>query len=175
VYLAAGVWPFEGIFVWALDAETGRPVWLNDGCGSLYLEHPHAAMAFGGPSPQGYLLIRGGELVVPHPLQVQRFRQFLRGIRPAARVATPHWPVGSRDRRNSRDPSPGQQEDHPGQADHGLKETRTRAEREHHHDSLNSRDANHSRGRVSPRRESVFRQAQRPQSTNNRDPRRVAP
>jgi len=65
VYLAAGVWPFEGIFVWALDAETGRPVWMNDRCGSLYLEHPHSAMAFGGPSPQGYLLIRDGELVVP--------------------------------------------------------------------------------------------------------------
>lgn len=65
VYLAAGVWPFEGIFVWALDAETGTPVWMNDRCGSLYLEHPHAAMAFGGPSPQGYLLIRGEELVVP--------------------------------------------------------------------------------------------------------------
>jgi len=65
VYLAAGVWPFEGIFVWALDAQTGRPVWVNDRCGSLYLEHPHGAMAFGGPSPQGSLLIRGGELVVP--------------------------------------------------------------------------------------------------------------
>ncbi len=65
VYLAAGVWPFEGIFVWALDAETGCPVWVNDRCGSLYLEHPHSAMAFGGPSPQGYLLIRGDELVVP--------------------------------------------------------------------------------------------------------------
>ena len=59
------MWPFEGIFVWALDAETGSPVWMNDRCGSLYLEHPHAAMAFGGPSPQGYLLIRDGELVVP--------------------------------------------------------------------------------------------------------------
>ena len=65
VYLAAGVWPFEGIFVGALDAETGTPLWMNDRCGSLYLEHPHAAMAFGGPSPQGYLLIRGQELVVP--------------------------------------------------------------------------------------------------------------
>jgi len=65
VYLVAGVWPFEGIFVWALDAQTGRPVWVNDRCGSLYLEHPHGAMAFGGPSPQGSLLIRGGELVVP--------------------------------------------------------------------------------------------------------------
>ncbi|MDZ7619545.1 MAG: PQQ-binding-like beta-propeller repeat protein [Patescibacteria group bacterium] len=65
VFLAAGVWPFEGIFVWALDAETGRPIWVNDRCGSLYIEHPHAAMAFGGPSPQGYLLVRGNELVVP--------------------------------------------------------------------------------------------------------------
>lgn len=65
VYLAAGVWPFEGIFVWALDAQTGRPLWGNDRCGSLYLEHPHGAMAFGGPSPQGSLLIRGGELLVP--------------------------------------------------------------------------------------------------------------
>lgn len=65
VYLAAGVWPFEGIFVWALDAQTGRPLWVNDRCGSLYLEHPHGAMAFGGPSPQGSLLIRGGQLVVP--------------------------------------------------------------------------------------------------------------
>ncbi len=65
MYLAAGVWPFEGIFVWALDAQTGRPLWVNDRCGSLYLEHPHGAMAFGGPSPQGALLIRGGQLVVP--------------------------------------------------------------------------------------------------------------
>ncbi len=65
VFLAAGVWPFEGIFVWALDAETGTPAWVNDRCGSLYVEHPHAAMAFGGPSPHGYLLVRGNELIVP--------------------------------------------------------------------------------------------------------------
>ncbi|NQT85903.1 PQQ-like beta-propeller repeat protein, partial [bacterium] len=65
VYFAAGVWPFEGIFVWALDADTGRTVWLNDRTGSLYLQHPHGAMAFGGPSPQGYLLIHKGELIVP--------------------------------------------------------------------------------------------------------------
>jgi hypothetical protein len=65
VFLASGVWPFEGVFVWALDAEIGEPIWVNDRSGSLYLMHPHAAMAFGGPSPQGYLLIRGDELVVP--------------------------------------------------------------------------------------------------------------
>ncbi|NQT54430.1 PQQ-binding-like beta-propeller repeat protein [bacterium] len=65
VYFAAGVWPFEGIFVWALDAATGETVWLNDRTGSLYLRHPHGAMALGGPSPQGYLLINNDELVVP--------------------------------------------------------------------------------------------------------------
>jgi len=65
VYFAAGVWPFEGIFVYALDAETGEVLWMNDRCGSLYLQHPHAAMSFGGPSPQGYLLIDGDHLVLP--------------------------------------------------------------------------------------------------------------
>lgn len=65
VFFAAGIWPFEGIFVWALDAETGKPIWVNDRCGSLYVEHPHNAMAFGGPSPQGYLLVRSNELIVP--------------------------------------------------------------------------------------------------------------
>jgi hypothetical protein len=65
VYATGGIWPFEGIFVWALDARTGRRVWLNDQTGSMYCEHPHGAMSFGGPSPQGYLLIHHDQLVVP--------------------------------------------------------------------------------------------------------------
>ena len=65
VYFAAGVWPFEGIFVTALEAATGRRRWVNDRTGSLYMVHPHGAMSFGGPSPQGYLLVQGGELAVP--------------------------------------------------------------------------------------------------------------
>jgi hypothetical protein len=65
VFLASGVWPFEGVFVWGLEAATGQPVWVNDRCGALYLEHPHAAMAFGGPSPHGYLLVRGNAVIVP--------------------------------------------------------------------------------------------------------------
>lgn len=65
VYFAAGIWPFEGIFVYALDARTGKTLWCNDRTGSLYLEHPHGAMSFGGPSPQGYLMIHQGRLVVP--------------------------------------------------------------------------------------------------------------
>ena len=72
VYFAAGVWPFEGIFVTALDAATGQRRWVNDRTGSQYIVHPHGALSFGGPSPQGYLLVprsprgsMGDELAVP--------------------------------------------------------------------------------------------------------------
>jgi len=65
VYFAAGVWPFEGIFICALDAASGRWIWVNDRCGSMYIAHPHGAMAFGGLSPQGYLAVHKGELIVP--------------------------------------------------------------------------------------------------------------
>lgn len=65
VYLAAGVWPFEGVFVQALEARSGRSLWINDRLGARYVAHPHGAMSFGGPSPQGYLLLHRGRLVVP--------------------------------------------------------------------------------------------------------------
>jgi hypothetical protein len=66
IYFAAGIWPFEGIFVYALDADTGDIIWRNDRCGSLYLGHPHGAWSFGGPSLQGYLVINGDDLLVPN-------------------------------------------------------------------------------------------------------------
>ncbi|MCP4645392.1 MAG: PQQ-binding-like beta-propeller repeat protein [bacterium] len=65
VYFAAGVWPFEGVFVYALDAETGDVVWLNDRVGYLYGTHPHGAQGLGGVTPQGYLVVNGDELVAP--------------------------------------------------------------------------------------------------------------
>ncbi len=65
VYFAAGVWPMEGVFVYALEAETGDVIWLNDSAAFLYGQHPHDAKAFGGLSPQGYLLVNGDELIVP--------------------------------------------------------------------------------------------------------------
>ncbi len=66
IYFAAGIWPFEGIFVYALDAATGKVIWLNDRSGSLFLGHPHRAWSFGGPSLQGYLLVNGNDLLVPN-------------------------------------------------------------------------------------------------------------
>ena len=65
VYFAAGVWPLEGVFIYCLDAATGREIWLNDRAGYLYGVHPHQAEAFGGVAPQGYLLVDGADLVVP--------------------------------------------------------------------------------------------------------------
>jgi len=65
IYFAAGVWPFEGVFIYALNAETGEQRWVNDRLGFIYGQHPHAAEALGGVTPQGYLLIAEEELIVP--------------------------------------------------------------------------------------------------------------
>ena len=35
IYFGAGIWPFMGVFIHALDAETGKVIWTNDGSGSL--------------------------------------------------------------------------------------------------------------------------------------------
>lgn len=65
VYFAAGVWPFEGVFIYCLDPATGKKIWLNDSSGHIYGQQPHNAVAIGGIAPQGYLLIDGDDLVVP--------------------------------------------------------------------------------------------------------------
>ena len=66
VYFAAGVWPLEGVFVYALDARSGQVEWVNDRCGTLYGKQPHAgAEALGGLTPQGYLLVNGDQVLVP--------------------------------------------------------------------------------------------------------------
>jgi len=65
IYFAAGVWPFEGVFVYCVDAKSGDTIWLNDRLGHKYGIHPHGAAAIGGLAPQGYLTIAGDELIVP--------------------------------------------------------------------------------------------------------------
>ncbi len=64
VYFAASIWPFMGIFVHAVDAETGRSVWVNDGSGAEYLTQPHNSPAFAGPTPQGYLAVAEDRLLL---------------------------------------------------------------------------------------------------------------
>ena len=66
VYFAAGIWPTEGIFLYALDASDGSILWLNDSSGSLEINQPHpGARAKSGISAQGYLAAAGDTLLVP--------------------------------------------------------------------------------------------------------------
>jgi len=66
VYFAASIWPFMGVFIHALDADSGGVVWTNDGVGSTYMDQPHAgAVAFGSVAPQGAFAITGDRLIVP--------------------------------------------------------------------------------------------------------------
>lgn len=65
VYFVAGIWPFMGIFVYALDAETGRVVWVNENADVRYLMHPHTSMALSGLTPQGNLVAVDDYLLVP--------------------------------------------------------------------------------------------------------------
>ncbi len=66
VFLAAGVWPFMGTFIYALNAETGDVVWSNDSLSFTYRKLPHpGAEGFSGLSPQGYLSVVGDKLIVP--------------------------------------------------------------------------------------------------------------
>ena len=65
VYFAAGVWPFEGVFVLALDIESGEVVWRNERLGYLFGQQPHDTQAIGGLAPQGYLIVNENEVIVP--------------------------------------------------------------------------------------------------------------
>jgi len=65
-YVTAGMWPAHGIYVYALDAETGKVLWCNDGSGAMYINLPHpGSSAFTGVSPQGYLAASKDLLLVP--------------------------------------------------------------------------------------------------------------
>ena len=57
VYYGAGIWPSDGIFLHALDARSGEPVWVNDNSGSIHMPQPHGgADAESGVAAQGYLV-----------------------------------------------------------------------------------------------------------------------
>ena len=65
VYFGAGIWPFMGVFVFAVDAETGDLVWKNDSSGPRYMLQPHNSPAYAGVAPQGHLVVAGDNLLVP--------------------------------------------------------------------------------------------------------------
>lgn len=66
LYFAAGIWPSEGIFIYALDPQTGDIRWKNDSAGYLELDQPHGgARAKSGVSAQGYLAAASDTLLLP--------------------------------------------------------------------------------------------------------------
>ncbi|MBE0536409.1 MAG: PQQ-like beta-propeller repeat protein [Phycisphaerae bacterium] len=64
IYFAAGIWPFMGTFIHALDAETGDVVWTNSATGPMFIRQPHDEPAFSGVAPQGYIAATADTLVV---------------------------------------------------------------------------------------------------------------
>lgn len=65
VYFAASIWPFMGVYIYALDAKTGAVEWVNDDSGEQYIKQPHSAPAFGGVAPQGAMVATKDALLVP--------------------------------------------------------------------------------------------------------------
>jgi outer membrane protein assembly factor BamB len=66
VYFGAGIWPNDGIFICALEAATGKSVWVNSTSGSELLYQPHAPKPTrSGVSCQGYLAVAGKRVFVP--------------------------------------------------------------------------------------------------------------
>ena len=65
LYFAAGIWPFMGTFIYALDAESGEIIWRNESTGAHYINQPHNSPAFGGIAPQGTFVISGDRLLIP--------------------------------------------------------------------------------------------------------------
>jgi len=64
LYCTAGIWPFMGVVVYAIDARTGEIIWENSGTGAIYIKQQHSSPAFGGAAPQGYLAAGAGKLLV---------------------------------------------------------------------------------------------------------------
>ncbi|MCH9655330.1 MAG: PQQ-binding-like beta-propeller repeat protein [Planctomycetes bacterium] len=78
VYCAAGVWPFMGTIIYAIDLNTGHEIWRNEETSLMYFEQDGAGegYGFGGPSPQGSIAINGENLVIPAgrawPMQINK-------------------------------------------------------------------------------------------------------
>ena len=66
LYWAAGIWPSEGVFLVAMDPDTGQIHWKNDDSGGITMPQPHGgASAASGVTAQGYLLATEDQLFVP--------------------------------------------------------------------------------------------------------------
>jgi outer membrane protein assembly factor BamB len=67
VYFAAGVWPADGTYVYALEAASGKQVWCNSTTGALRRGHPHAGgfKDESGIGFQGHIAVGKDVVLVP--------------------------------------------------------------------------------------------------------------
>lgn len=66
VYTVGGIFPSEGVYVYALSAEDGSVRWCNDTSGTIYMNQPHpGSQAMTGVAPQGPVMVHAGRLFVP--------------------------------------------------------------------------------------------------------------
>jgi len=66
VYFGAGIWPSEGIFLYAVDVAAGKVLWRNDTAGAIEMDQPHpGARAKSGIAAQGHFAAEGDALLVP--------------------------------------------------------------------------------------------------------------
>ena len=64
VYFAAGIWPTEGVYVYALRIDDGAVIWSNDQTGSIRMRQPKNDTLNSGVASQGYLALAGDKLLV---------------------------------------------------------------------------------------------------------------
>ncbi len=65
VYFAAGAWPVEGTYVYAVNIADGSVVWCNGESGAYEIEHPHmGSLGRGGALSQGYLAVGANDVFV---------------------------------------------------------------------------------------------------------------
>ncbi|MBP88525.1 MAG: hypothetical protein CMJ64_17720 [Planctomycetaceae bacterium] len=67
VYFGAGIWPTLGVFVHAVDAQSGSVLWTNDNSHAIEnVRVDHNYLQESGLSPQGHMLAREDMLIVPN-------------------------------------------------------------------------------------------------------------
>src|SRR5205823_1682056 len=98
VYFGVGLWPFMGIYLHCLDADTGSVIWTNSGDGPAYQIQPHNSPAFAGISPQGPMAVSGDRLLIPNgravPACYDRFTGKLRYFQLPTRAGGDHVVLG---------------------------------------------------------------------------------
>ncbi len=63
IYFAAGIWPFQGVYVHAVDAGDGNVLWTNTEASDHLVS---AFFGYRGIAPQGYMALSGDRLIVPN-------------------------------------------------------------------------------------------------------------